>query len=70
MFFMQLLCCRDFYKILSGEKKIFYRNFSKQHGFASQEFLVIRGNDWGFLWSGRHTRPPLVGGGGVSHSVG
>ena len=26
-----------------------------QYGFASQEFLVVRGNGWGFLWSDRYT---------------
>ena len=45
-----------FYKITSLEKKKnFIRVFRKQYGFASQDFLVVRGNDWGFLWSGRHT---------------
>ena len=27
-----------------------------QNGFASHGFLVVRGNSWGFLWSGRHAR--------------
>ena len=47
-----------FYQILSWKKKekFFIRGLSKQYGFASQGFLVVRGNDWGFLWSGRHTR--------------
>ena len=59
---MQPSCCRSFSaaKILPNPKlknkrKIFIEGFSKQYGFASQEFLVVRGNDWGFLWSGRHT---------------
>ena len=35
-----------FYKILSGEKeKKIIRDLSKQYGFASQDFLVVRGND-------------------------
>ena len=37
-------------------KKKFIGGLSKQYGFASQGFLVVRGNGWGFLWSGRHTR--------------
>ena len=41
---------------LEKERKIFTQGLSKQYGFASQEFLVVRGNGWGFLWSGRHTR--------------
>ena len=46
-----------FYKITSlGKEKKFIRVVSKQYGFASQEFLVVRGNSWGFLWSGRHNR--------------
>ena len=45
-----------FYQILSlkNKRKIFIGGFSKQYGFASQGFLVVRGNGWGFLWSGRH----------------
>ena len=60
---MQPSCCRSFSaaKILPNPKlknkrKFFIQGLSKQYGFASQEFLVVRGNDWGFLWSGRHTR--------------
>ena len=60
---MQSSCCRSFSaaKILPNPKlknkrKIFIGGFSKQYGFASQEFLVVRGNGWGFLRSGRHTR--------------
>ena len=52
---MQLSCCRSFSaaKILPNPKlknkrKIFIGGFSKQYGFASQEFLVVRGNGWGF----------------------
>ena len=41
---------------LKNKRKIFIRGFSKQYDFASQGFLVVRGNGWGFLWSGRHTR--------------
>ena len=41
---------------LKNKRKIFIQGRSKQYGFASQEFLVVRGNGWGFLWSGRHTR--------------
>ena len=45
-----------FYKILSGEKgKKIIRDLSKQYVFASQDFLVVKGNSWGFLWSDRHT---------------
>ena len=38
------------------KKKKIYTRLSKQYGFASQGFLVVRGNGWGLLWSGRHTR--------------
>ena len=69
---MHASCYRDFTaaKILpnpelENKRKIFIGGFSKQYGFASQEFLVVRGNGWGFLWSGRHTRR-LKGGGGMS----
>ena len=55
-------CCRGFTaaKILPNpklekERKNFIRGLSKQYGFASQGFLVVKGNGWGFLWSGRHT---------------
>ena len=41
---------------LKNKRNIFIGGFSKQYVFASQEFLVVRGNGWGFLWSGRHTR--------------
>ena len=58
---MQLSCCRGFSaaKILPNPKlknkrKFFIGGFSKQYGFASQEFLVVRGNGWGFRWSGWH----------------
>ena len=45
------------YKITSLEKeKKFIRVVSKQYGFASHEFIVVRGNGWGFLLSGRHIR--------------
>ena len=40
---------------LKNKRKFFIGGFSKHYGFASQEFLVVRGNGWGFLWSGRHT---------------
>ena len=60
---MQPSCCRSFSaaKILPNPKlknkrKICIGGLSKQYGFASQEFLVVRGNGWGFLWSGRNTR--------------
>ena len=53
---MQPSCCRGFSaaKILPNPKLKNKRNFfiegcSKQCGFASQEFLDVRGNDWGFL---------------------
>ena len=48
---MQSSCCRSFSaaKILPNPKlknkrKNFIGGFSKQYGFASQEFLVVRGN--------------------------
>ena len=54
-----------FYKITSLEKKKkIYRVFSKQHGFASQDSLVVRSNGWGFC--GVAGTPPASGGGGVS----
>ena len=55
-----------FYKILSGEKekKKFIRVFSKQHGFASQDFLVIGSNGWGFC--GVADTPAVIRGGGVT----
>ena len=49
--YMQQSCCSDFTvaKILPNpklekERKIFIRGLNKQYGFASQEFLVVRGN--------------------------
>ena len=55
-----------FYQILSYKiKEKIYTRFKQAYGFASQGFLVVRGNSWGFLWSGRHTRH-WQGGGGVS----
>ena len=63
LYYVQPSCCRNFSaaKILPNPKlknkrKIFIQGRSKQYGFASQEFLVVRGNGLGFLWSGRHTR--------------
>ena len=58
-----------FYKITSLEKKkkIFLRVFSKQHGFASQDSLVIGSNDWGFC--GVADTPPASRGGGVSFGL-
>ena len=60
---MQSSCCRSFSAVkilpnpkLKNKRKIFIGGFSKQCGFASQEFQVVRGNGWGFMWSGRHTR--------------
>ena len=46
---MQLLCCRNFIKsqVYKRKKKII-RVFSKQHGFASQDSLVVGSNGWGF----------------------
>ena len=39
-----------FYKITSLEKKKkIIRVFSKQHGFTSQDCLVVRSNGWGFF---------------------
>ena len=39
-----------FYQILSlkNKRKIFIGGLSKQYGFASQGFLVVRGNGWDF----------------------
>ena len=62
LYYVQLSCCRNFSaaNILPNpkfeKKKKFIGGFSKQYGFASQGFLVVRGNGWGFLWSGRHAR--------------
>ena len=65
MSYMQLLCCRDFIKSQVRKGKNFIRVFSKQYGFASQDFLIVRSNGWvGWL-----AHPPLVGGGGVSLGV-
>ena len=38
------------HKLEKGKK--FIRDFSKQYGFASQDFLVVRSNGWEFLWGG------------------
>ena len=69
---MQLSCCRSFSAAkvlpnpkLKNKRKSFIGGLSKQYGFVSQGFLVVRGNGWRFLWSGRHTRRSY-GGGGVS----
>ena len=45
---------------LENQRKIFIRGLSKQYGFTSQEFLVDRGNGWGFSveWP---AHLPLVG---------
>ena len=53
---------------LKNKRKIFIQGRSKQYGFASQEFLVVRGNGLGISveWP---AHPPLVGGGGVSYSL-
>ena len=60
--YMQPLCCQGFSaaKILPNpklekERKNFIRGLRKEYGFVSQEFLVVRGNGWGFLWSGLHS---------------
>ena len=39
-----------FYQILSlkNKRKFFIEGLSKQYGFASQGFLVVRGNGWDF----------------------
>ena len=54
---VEVLPLPRFYQILSWKKKekIFIRGLGKQYGFASQDFLVVKGNGRGFLWSGRHT---------------
>ena len=60
---MQLSCYRGFSaakilpnpKLEKERKKKFYTRFKQAYGFASQGFLVVRGNGWGFLWSGLHT---------------
>ena len=48
---MQSSCCRSFSTVkilpnpkLKNKRKFFIGGFSKQYGFASQEFLVVRGN--------------------------
>ena len=50
------LCSGNAAEIFENHKlekgKNFIRVESKQYGFASQEFLVVRGNGWRFLWSG------------------
>ena len=53
---MQPSCCRGFTAAnilpnpkLEKERKNFIRGLSKQYGFASRGFLVVRGNGWGFL---------------------
>ena len=48
------------------EKKII-RVFSKQHGFASQDSLVVESNGWGFC--GVASTPPASKGGGVSQTL-
>ena len=54
-----------FYKITCLEKKKkFIRVFNKQHGFASQDSLVVGSNDWGFC--GVAGTPPTSRGGGVT----
>ena len=54
-----------FYKITSLEKKKkILRAFSKQHGFASQDSLVVGSNGWGFC--GVDGTPPASRGGGVT----
>ena len=67
MSYMQLLCCRDFSKSQVRKGKNFIRVFSKQYGFTSLDFLVVRSNGWRFC--GVAALPPLVGGGGVSHAI-
>ena len=53
-----------FYKITSLEKKKkIIRVFSKQYGFASQDFLVVGSNSWGFC--GVAGTPAASRGGGV-----
>ena len=54
-----------FYKIRSLEKKKnFIRDFSKKHGFASHDSLVVGSNGWGFY--GVADTPPASRGGDVS----
>ena len=50
--YMQPSCCRGFLlprflpnPKLEKERNIFIRDLSKLYGFASQGFLVVRGND-------------------------
>ena len=65
---IQLLCCQNFIKITSLEKKIkIIRVFSKQHGFASQDSLVVGRNGWGFC--GVAGTLAASRGGGVSDMV-
>ena len=44
MFCMQLLCCRNFIKSQVYKRKKFIWVFSKQHGFASQDSLIVGSN--------------------------
>ena len=60
---MQPSCCRSFFAVkilpnpkLKNNRKFFIGGLSKQYGFASQGFLVVRDNGWGSLWSGRYAR--------------
>ena len=56
-----------FYKITSLEKKNFYTVFSKQHGLASQDSLVVGSIGWEFY--GVAGTLPASRGGGVSKRV-
>ena len=57
-----------FYKITSLQKeKNFIRVLSKQHGFASQDALVVGSKDWGFC--GVADAPAASRGEGVTNYV-
>ena len=61
---MQMLCCQNFIKKSQVYKrKKIIRGFSKQHGFASHDSLVIGSNGWGFC--GVAGTPPGSRGRGV-----
>ena len=46
---MQLLCYRNFIKSQVWKRKIDILVFSKQHGLASQDSLVVGSIGWGFV---------------------
>ena len=65
---MQLLCYRNFIKPqVLEEKNYFIQVFSKQHGLASQDSLVVGSVGWEFY--GVASTSPASMGGGVSRHV-